>query len=107
MRKHILAITGAAVLTLSGQAIAADEWRPVTYTCESGITLEVQFRASGGAARVKASDRKQVRLIGRPSKEGERYADSRHELRVNGDQATWRVGDRPAVTCTPTPAAGA
>lgn len=88
-----------AVFALAGTASAAESWRQVAYTCDSGPDLTVAFKDTGKAARVTVADRAPVRLVARPAREGERFADSRHELRVNGNSATWQVGDRSPVEC--------
>ena len=49
---------------------------------------------------MKAGEKDTVRLVARPAKEGDRFADSRHELRLSGQEATWQVGDRTPVKCT-------
>ena len=100
MRNYTLLLAGAvAGLGLVGPA-AADEWRQVAFNCESGPNLDVSFKSNGSAARVKIEDKPQVRLVARPAKDGERFADSRHELRISGKEATWQIGDRSPVKCT-------
>ena len=101
MHKGKFLIVGAlSALGLAGTATAGEEWRQVAFNCESGQSLDVSLKTSGGAARVKTGDKPQVRLVARPAKEGDRYADSRHELRISGQEATWQVGDRSPVKCT-------
>ena len=90
----------AAVPVIAGEAPAGNEWRQVTYSCESGQPLTVDFRESGSAVRVTAAEKPAVKLNLRPAKTGFRFGDSRHELRGDGEMVTWKVGSRTLLTCT-------
>jgi len=93
--------------SLAIEAPAESGWRQVAYRCESGQALTVDFRESGSAVRVTASDKPAVQLVSRPARLGFRYGDSRYELRGEGDAVTWQIGSKTPLKCTSDdPAAG-
>jgi len=93
----------ALVLGLSGGlAQAADlvAGQPVAFSCATGETMTVAIRTEGASAEVQYGEKDAVRVIARPSKQGARFSDSRHELRIVGNEASWKVGGRSPVKCT-------
>jgi len=97
----------AASQSFAADATAEDGWRQVAYSCESGQALTVAYRDSGSAARVTGADKPIVKLVSRPAKSGFRFANSRFELRGEGDAVTWQVGTKTPVKCTSTTQAAA
>lgn len=91
-----------ALLALAGNVASAQDAPPVAFSCATGETLSVSLRTDGRAAQVQLGDKDPVRVLARPSKEGARFSDSRHELRIVGAEARWKVGSRSPVTCTTT-----
>jgi membrane-bound inhibitor of C-type lysozyme len=105
IKKSVTGAAAMAALILAGPAVAAGDsakpgWRQVAYTCETGQPLTVAFRETGSAVQVQPADKPAVKLNARPAKAGFRYADSRHELRGEGEAITWRIGNRTPVKCT-------
>jgi membrane-bound inhibitor of C-type lysozyme len=97
-----VAALGTTAPVLAGDAAAQAEWRQVAYSCESGQALTVAFRDTGGSVQVAAADSPAVKLIARPARAGFRYGDSRHELRGDGEEVTWKIGSRTPVKCSST-----
>jgi hypothetical protein len=91
-----------AVVALVAGPVMAQDAPPIAFSCASGETLNVSLRTDGGAAEVKYGDKSPVRVVSRTAKEGSRFTDSRHELRIVGAEASWRVGGRSAVKCSTT-----
>jgi hypothetical protein len=100
MNKGATAIV--AGLLLSGNVAFAQDAAPIAFNCVSGETLSVAVRTDGGAAQVQYGDKSPVRVLARPAKEGTRFGNERHELRIVGNEASWKVGGRSAVKCSTT-----
>jgi uncharacterized membrane protein len=93
----------ALALMLAGgvaQASDAAAAQAVAFSCASGETMKVAIRSEGASAEVQYGEKDAVRVIARPSKQGARFSDSRHELRIVGNEASWKIGGRSAVKCT-------
>lgn len=91
----------AVVALMAGPAMAQDA-PPIAFSCASGETLNVSLRTDGGAAEVQLGDKSPVRVVSRAAKEGSRFTDARHELRIVGAEASWRIGGRSPVKCSTT-----
>jgi len=91
-----------ASLVLAGGAAGAAETagQPVAFSCASGETLTIALRSEGSSAEVQYGAKDAVRVLSRPAKEGSRFSDSRHELRIVGNEASWKIGGKSPVKCT-------
>jgi hypothetical protein len=91
----------ASLVLAAGVAGATESaGQPVAFSCASGETLTVALRSTGSSAEVQYGDKEAVRVLSRPSKQGSRFSDSRHELRIVGNEASWKIGSKSAVKCT-------
>lgn len=93
----------ALALVLAGAAAQAADVaavQPVAFNCATGQTMTVAIRSEGASAEVQYGEKQAVRVIARPSKQGARFSDSRHELRIVGNEASWKVGGKSPVKCT-------
>lgn len=100
---HTAIAAAVAAIVLSATAVASDDdagLREITYQCESGQELKVEFRETERTIRVTVGDRPTVKLLPRPSKSGFRYGDARHSLRGEGNTVNFKVGNKTPVTCT-------
>jgi hypothetical protein len=92
-----------STLVLAGGVAQATDiagGQPVAFSCASGETMTVALRSQGSSAEVQYGEKEAVRVIARPSKQGARFSDSRHELRIVGNEASWKVGGKSPVKCT-------
>lgn len=95
-------MSALALVLAGGVAQAADvaAEQPVAFSCASGETMKVAIRSEGASAEVQYGEKDAVRVIARPSKQGARFSDSRHELRIVGNEASWKIGGKSPVKCT-------
>lgn len=89
-----------ASLALASGVATAQDAPPIAFNCASGERLSVAVRTDGGAAQVQLGEKAPVRVVARPAKEGSRFSDARHELRIVGNEASWKIGGRSPVKCT-------
>jgi hypothetical protein len=95
-------MSALALVLAGGLAQAADmaTGEPVAFSCATGQTMTVAIRSEGSSAEVQYGEKEAVRVIARPSKQGARFSDSRHELRIVGNEASWKIGGKSPVKCT-------
>jgi hypothetical protein len=100
--RNLMMISALAGLMLTGAAASASEpaAQPVAFSCASGETLKIALRSEGSSAEVQYGDKDAVRVISRPAKQGARFSDSRHELRILGNEASWKIGGKSPVKCS-------
>lgn len=92
----------AAAPVIAAEGPSANEWRQVSYSCETGDALTIAYRESGSSVRVTVADKRPIKLNARPAKAGFRFGDSMYELRGAADAVTWRIGSRTPVKCAST-----
>lgn len=90
----------AHVTAAYAAGVAAADPNRARYACADGAVFAVTFDITGARAVVEFLGREPIVLPRREAGAGFLYADGRHSLRGDGEEAVWESGGTAPVACT-------
>lgn len=82
---------------LAGCATMAEPARTVSYHCDRGPMLRIEYR--GDTALIVSPDGRGTVMPQRESGSGFRYASATHSIRGKGDELIYTIGRMAPITC--------